>query len=155
MPDARLVISTPSAMPARMLGVVAAIECVDALNRAGTRLRSPSGRRVCRREARSARRCSASRVAGASIEGSRCRRSGRTVDARRDEGCGTRGRTRRRCGAAARRHARLCGLHIEQGRCSNHWRTAGVVTAINGGNRFIVDIGGMAGHAGAVPMRCG
>ena len=28
----------------------------------------------------------------------------------------------------------------------------GVVTAINGGNRFAVELGGMAGHAGTVPM---
>src|SRR5207253_564669 len=29
----------------------------------------------------------------------------------------------------------------------------GVVTAINGGNRFAIELTGMAGHAGTVPMR--
>jgi allantoate deiminase len=45
-------------------------------------------------------------------------------------------------------------MHIEQGPVlESLGASVGVVTAINGGNRFVVDIGGMAGHAGTVPMR--
>ena len=45
-------------------------------------------------------------------------------------------------------------LHIEQGPVLEADGLAlGVVTAINGGNRFNVEVTGMAGHAGTVPMR--
>jgi len=45
-------------------------------------------------------------------------------------------------------------LHIEQGPVLEVEGLAlGVVTAINGGNRFNVEVTGMAGHAGTVPMR--
>ncbi len=45
-------------------------------------------------------------------------------------------------------------LHIEQGPVLEAEGLAlGVVTAINGGNRFNVEVTGMAGHAGTVPMR--
>ena len=44
-------------------------------------------------------------------------------------------------------------LHIEQGPVLEAEGLAtGVVTAINGGNRFTVELTGMAGHAGTVPM---
>jgi allantoate deiminase len=45
-------------------------------------------------------------------------------------------------------------LHIEQGPVleAEHL-PVGVVTAINGGNRLAVELSGMAGHAGTVPMR--
>ncbi|MFO1399538.1 MAG: allantoate amidohydrolase [Burkholderiales bacterium] len=44
-------------------------------------------------------------------------------------------------------------LHIEQGPVLEaHGLPVGVVTAINGGNRFAIEIAGMAGHAGTVPM---
>jgi allantoate deiminase len=44
-------------------------------------------------------------------------------------------------------------LHIEQGPVLEaQGLPVGVVTAINGGNRFAVEIAGMAGHAGTVPM---
>jgi allantoate deiminase len=44
-------------------------------------------------------------------------------------------------------------LHIEQGPVLEAEGLAvGVVTAINGANRFLVEIDGMAGHAGTVPM---
>ena len=61
-----------------------------------------------------------------------------------------------RIGAAARRADELLAyveLHIEQGPVLEaEGLPVGVVTAINGGNRFWVDIIGMAGHAGTVPM---
>ena len=45
-------------------------------------------------------------------------------------------------------------LHIEQGPVLEAEGLAtGVVTAINGGNRFSIELTGMAGHAGTVPMR--
>lgn len=44
-------------------------------------------------------------------------------------------------------------LHIEQGPVLEaEGLPVGVVTAINGGNRFAVELTGMAGHAGTVPM---
>ncbi len=44
-------------------------------------------------------------------------------------------------------------LHIEQGPVLEAEGLAtGVVTAINGGNRFSIELNGMAGHAGTVPM---
>jgi allantoate deiminase len=44
-------------------------------------------------------------------------------------------------------------LHIEQGPVLEaEGLPVGNVTAINGANRFVVDIRGMAGHAGTVPM---
>ena len=44
-------------------------------------------------------------------------------------------------------------LHIEQGPVLEAEGLAtGVVTAINGGNRFQIELKGMAGHAGTVPM---
>ncbi len=44
-------------------------------------------------------------------------------------------------------------LHIEQGPVLEAaGLPVGVVTAINGGNRFTIELTGMAGHAGTVPM---
>ncbi len=44
-------------------------------------------------------------------------------------------------------------LHIEQGPVLEaSGLPVGVVTAINGGNRFNIELTGMAGHAGTVPM---
>jgi allantoate deiminase len=44
-------------------------------------------------------------------------------------------------------------LHIEQGPVLEaEGLPVGVVTAINGGNRFEIEIAGIAGHAGTVPM---
>jgi len=59
-------------------------------------------------------------------------------------------------GKAARRRDELLAyaeLHIEQGPVlEDEGLAVGVVTAINGGNRFAIEIAGMAGHAGTVPM---
>ncbi len=45
-------------------------------------------------------------------------------------------------------------LHIEQGPVLEaEGLPVGVVTAINGGNRYAIELLGMAGHAGTVPMR--
>jgi allantoate deiminase len=44
-------------------------------------------------------------------------------------------------------------LHIEQGPVLEaEGLPVGVVTAINGGNRYAIEVSGMAGHAGTVPM---
>jgi len=62
-----------------------------------------------------------------------------------------------RIGRAARRPADVLAyaeLHIEQGPVLEaEGLPVGVVTTINGASRFIVDIEGLAGHAGTVPMR--
>jgi allantoate deiminase len=59
-------------------------------------------------------------------------------------------------GGVARRPGEVLAyaeLHIEQGPVLEAEGLAvGVVTAINGGNRFNVELTGMAGHAGTVPM---
>jgi allantoate deiminase len=61
-----------------------------------------------------------------------------------------------RIGDAARRSADVLAyaeLHIEQGPVLEaEALPVGVVTAINGGYRFLLDVEGMAGHAGTVPM---
>ncbi|HEY1328593.1 MAG TPA: allantoate amidohydrolase [Casimicrobiaceae bacterium] len=61
-----------------------------------------------------------------------------------------------RIATAARRHGDVLAyveLHIEQGPVLEAEGLAvGVVAAINGGYRFMVDVGGTAGHAGTVPM---
>ena len=45
-------------------------------------------------------------------------------------------------------------LHIEQGPVLEaEDLPVGIVTAINGASRFTIEVGGMAGHAGTVPMR--
>ncbi len=58
---------------------------------------------------------------------------------------------------AARRPGELLAyaeLHIEQGPVLEaEGLPVGVVTAINGGNRYAIELFGMAGHAGTVPMR--
>jgi allantoate deiminase len=58
--------------------------------------------------------------------------------------------------AVARRPADVLAyaeLHIEQGPVLEaEGLPTGVVTAINGGNRFNIELTGMAGHAGTVPM---
>ncbi len=58
--------------------------------------------------------------------------------------------------AIARKPAQVLAyaeLHIEQGPVLEaEGLPVGVVTAINGGNRFSIEIDGMAGHAGTVPM---
>ena len=140
-----------------MLGVVAAIDCVHALNERGTRLPfalevvgfARRGRRALRR-----RRCSAAaRSPAPSIT--------KLLDNRDKDGTSMRealaafGLDPARIGDAARRRADLLAyaeLHIEQGPVLEaEGLPVGVVTAINGVNRFTVDIDGMAGHAGTVP----
>lgn len=58
---------------------------------------------------------------------------------------------------AARKHDEILAyaeLHIEQGPVlEDGGLPVGVVTAINGGNRLAIELTGMAGHAGTVPMR--
>jgi allantoate deiminase len=61
-----------------------------------------------------------------------------------------------RIGEAAKRREDVIAyaeLHIEQGPILEaEGLPLGVVTAINGGNRYAIEIDGVAGHAGTVPM---
>ncbi|MFG1403612.1 allantoate amidohydrolase [Xanthobacter sediminis] len=139
------------------LGVVTAIECVAALSAAGTRL--PHAIEVvgfCDEEGvRFSSTLLGSRaVAGTFDEG--------TLEAKDAQGVSVRaamtafGLDPARVGRAARRRADVLAyleLHIEQGPVLEAENLpVGVVTAISGANRFRVELEGMAGHAGTVPM---
>lgn len=141
-----------------MLGVVAAIECVDALNREGTRL--PFAVEVVGFADEEGVRFGATLLGSRAVAGTF---DPKVLDAVDAAGVSMRaamaeaGLDGDRVADAARRPADVLAyaeLHIEQGPVLESLGAAvGVVTAINGGNRFVVDMGGMAGHAGTVPMR--
>jgi len=141
-----------------MLGVVAAIECVDALNRAGTRL--PFAVEVVGFADEEGVRFGATLLGSRAVAGTF---DPQVLDAVDPAGLSMRaamaeaGLDGERVAAAARRPADVLAyaeLHIEQGPVLEALGApVGVVTAINGGNRFVIDLGGMAGHAGTVPMR--
>ena len=142
-----------------MLGVVAAIECVHALHARGRRLPFAIVVAGLRRRGRRALRIDAARQPrdrrAPSIR--RCStRSTRTASTMRDALRDLRARSgAHRAGAAFRREDVLAyaELHIEQGPVlETEGLPVGVVTAINGANRLIVEMRGMAGHAGTVPM---
>ena len=141
-----------------MLGVVAAIDCVHALNARGTRLQfaievvgfaDEEGVRF-----------------GSTLLGSRAIAGTfdpMLLDSR--DGAGTSMRDALTAfgldpdgiARAARRRADVLAyaeLHIEQGPVLEaEGLPVGVVTAINGASRFAVEIEGFAGHAGTVPMQ--
>jgi len=140
-----------------MLGVIAAIECVAALARGERRL--PFAIEVVGFGDEEGVRF------GSTLLGSRAV-AGTFDDALLDK-AGNDGVTLRealrafgldptRIGDAAHRREDVLAyveLHIEQGPVLEAaGLPVGVVTAINGGYRFIVDVGGVAGHAGTVPM---
>jgi allantoate deiminase len=140
-----------------MLGVILAIEVVAALNAAGERkdfaievagFANEEGARF-----------------GATLTGSRAIAG--TLDAAqlasRDAGGETMADVMRKFGldpakidAAARRRDELLAyveVHIEQGPVLEaHDLPLGVVTAISGATRLMVELTGLAGHAGTVPM---
>ena len=141
-----------------MLGVIAAIECVHGLN------------------ARNARLAHAIEVVGfadeegvrfgAGLIGSRAiagKFDPKLLDERDGQGTSLGdalvafGLDPQRVARAARSRADLLAyaeLHIEQGPVlETEGLPVGVVTAINGAYRFAVEIEGVAGHAGTVPMR--
>ena len=141
-----------------MLGVVAAIECVAALDREGTRL--PFAVEVVGFADEEGVRFGATLLGSRAVAGTFDAKALDAVDANgmsmRDALAGS-GLDAGRIADAARRAGDVLAyaeLHIEQGPVlESLGASVGVVTAINGGNRFVVDIGGMAGHAGTVPMR--
>ncbi|MFG1477685.1 allantoate amidohydrolase [Xanthobacter sp. V4C-4] len=139
------------------LGVITGIECVAALAAAGLRL--PHAIEVvgfCDEEGvRFSSTLIGSRaVAGTFDEG--------TLEAKDAQGISVRdamaafGLDPRRIRRAAHRRADVLAyleLHIEQGPVLEAERLpVGVVTAISGATRFKVELDGMAGHAGTVPM---
>ncbi len=140
-----------------MLGVVAAIACVGRLNRAGRRLAFPIEVVGFANEegARFGATLTGSRgVAGALDPANLDAKdaAGMTMaEAMRGFGLDP-----AKIGAAARRQGDVAAyveLHIEQGPVleANGLRL-GVVTAISGATRLRVDVRGLAGHAGTVPM---
>jgi allantoate deiminase len=140
-----------------MLGVVTGIECVAALAAHNARL--PFAVEVVGFADEEGVRFNATLLGSHAVAGSFDRAHLDRADAR--------GKTMRAAlaeagfdpatiGTAARRRDELLAyaeLHIEQGPVLEaEGLPVGVVTAINGGNRLAIEISGMAGHAGTVPM---
>ncbi|MCY7387941.1 MAG: allantoate amidohydrolase [Burkholderiales bacterium] len=140
-----------------MLGVVAAIECVHALNASGTRL--PVAIEVVGFADEEGVRFSAtllgSRAIAGTFDASALDKTDRDDISMRDA-ISQFGLDPSAISTAARqRHdvAAFVELHIEQGPVLEAEGLAvGVVTAINGFCRSVAEIHGMAGHAGTVPM---
>jgi allantoate deiminase len=141
-----------------MLGVVSAIECVASL--AARELRLPFAVEVVGFADEEGVRFNATLLGSRAVAG--------TFDLANLDRTDAEGKSMREALAefgldpdaivsAARRRADLLAyveLHIEQGPVlESEGLAVGVVTAINGGNRFAVELTGMAGHAGTVPMR--
>ncbi len=140
-----------------MLGVVAAIECVDTLNRRGIRL--PFAIEVVGFADEEGVRFGATLLGSRAIAGTF---DAKLLDARDARGLSMRdallafGLDPNGIASAARRRGDVLAyaeLHIEQGPVLEAEGLAvGVVTAINGASRFTIEIEGLAGHAGTVPM---
>ena len=140
-----------------MLGVVAAIECVHALHARGTRL--PFAIEVVGFADEEGVRFGSTLLGSRAVAGTFDRK---LLDSRDRDGMSMRdaltafGLDPERTGDAARQRADVLAyaeLHIEQGPVLEaEGLPVGVVTAINGANRFAIEIKGMAGHAGTVPM---
>ncbi len=140
-----------------MLGVVAAIECVHMLMTRGTRL--PCAIEVVGFADEEGVRFGASLVGSRAIAGTL---DPKVLDHRDAQGTSLRdalaqfGLDPDRVGDAARRRDEVLAyaeLHIEQGPVlDNEGLPVGVVTTINGASRLAVELVGMAGHAGTVPM---
>ena len=140
-----------------MLGVVAGIECVASLHASGRRL--PFAVEVIGFADEEGVRFNATLLGSRAVAGTfdpanldRVDAEGKSMrEAMRDFGLDP---------EAIARAARHCDdvlayaeLHIEQGPVlEDEGLALGVVTAINGGNRFAIELTGMAGHAGTVPM---
>ncbi len=140
-----------------MLGVITAIECVGDLHARGRRL--PFAIEVVGFADEEGVRFSVTLSGSRAVAG--------TFDRVALDRTDTAGTTMRealviygldpdRVGDAARKPPDVLAyaeLHIEQGPVLEALGLpVGVVTAINGGNRFWIDVAGMAGHAGTVPM---
>ena len=141
-----------------MLGVVTAIECVASLH--ARRLRLPFAVEVVGFADEEGVRFNATLLGSRAMAGTfdfadleRKDAEGKSMrDALLDFGLNPGA-----IGTAARSRAEILAyaeLHIEQGPVLEHaGLPVGVVTAINGGNRFAIELTGIAGHAGTVPMR--
>jgi allantoate deiminase len=141
-----------------MLGVLAGIECVHALNEAGVRL--PFAIEVIGFADEEGVRFGTTFLGSKAVAGTfdpavleATDRNGiRLADAMRAFGLDP-----ARIGEAARPKGSVLAyaeLHIEQGPVLEaEGLPVGVVTAINGATRYKLDIEGVAGHAGTVPMR--
>jgi allantoate deiminase len=140
-----------------MLGVVAAIDCVHTLNARGTRL--PFAIEVVGFADEEGVRFGSTLLGSRAVAGTFDRK---LLDNRDKDGMSMRdaltafGLAPERTGEAARKRADILAyaeLHIEQGPVLEaEGLPVGVVTAISGANRFNVEVKGMAGHAGTVPM---
>ncbi len=141
-----------------MLGVLCAIECVAALHSTGTRL--PFAIEVVGFGDEEGVRYGSTLLGSRAITGALDLSLLDKADAQgvtMGEALAAFGLDPAKVTSAARRPGAVVGyaeLHIEQGPVlEDSQLPVGVVTAINGGNRFMVTLGGMAGHAGTVPMR--
>jgi allantoate deiminase len=140
-----------------MLGVVAAIDCVHALQQRRSRL--PFAIEVVGFADEEGVRFGATLLGSRAVAGTF---DISLLDKRDGEGISMReamtqfGLDPERVPRAARKPHDVLAyaeLHIEQGPVLEAEGLAvGVVTAINGASRFVVSIEGMAGHAGTVPM---
>jgi allantoate deiminase len=140
-----------------MLGVVAAIECVAALH--GRSKRLPFAVEVVgfsdEEGVRFGSTLLGSRALAGTFQADVLEKTGKDGISMR-EAMGRAGLDPAAIPTAARRRADVLAyveLHIEQGPVlENEGLPVGVVTAINGATRLAVEIKGMAGHAGTVPM---
>jgi allantoate deiminase len=140
-----------------MLGVVAGIECVRTLRLRGRRL--PFAVEVIGFADEEGTRFNATLLGSRAVAGTF---KPEALDALDKDGMPMREAMRRfgldpaRIGEAAYRKADVLAyaeLHIEQGPVLEaEGLPVGVVTAINGATRFAVEVDGLAGHAGTVPM---
>jgi len=140
-----------------MLGVVTAIECVGDLHARGRRL--PFAIEVVGFADEEGVRFSVTLSGSRAVAGTFDRAALDHTDAAGTtmrEALVTYGLDPDGVGDAARKPADVLAyaeLHIEQGPVLEALGLpVGVVTTINGGNRFWIDVAGMAGHAGTVPM---
>jgi allantoate deiminase len=141
-----------------MLGVVAAIECVQALHSAGKRL--PFALEVIGFADEEGVRFGTTLLGSRAVAGTFRTEALAALD---KDGIALaaalrgRGLDPGRIAEAARGPGQVLAyaeLHIEQGPVLEaEGLPVGVVTAINGATRYALEIEGMAGHAGTVPMR--
>ncbi len=140
-----------------MLGVIAAIECVRALHERGRRL--PFAIEVIGFADEEGTRFNATLLGSRAVAGTFKPEVLANLD---KDGVSMReamqhfGLDPARIGEAAHRREDVLAyaeLHIEQGPVLEaEGLPVGVVTAINGATRFAIEVDGLAGHAGTVPM---
>ena len=141
-----------------MLGVVAAIECVDALHSAGTRL--PFALEVIGFADEEGVRFQSTLLGSRAVAGTFDMKVLNAIDAEgitMSDALHRFGLDRANIASAARQRAEVLAyveLHIEQGPVLEAaGLPVGIVTAINGATRYAIEMSGTAGHAGTVPMQ--